>query len=307
MIAVVGCGAWGKNLVRNFRALGVLSAVVDSAPEARHRAERLAPETAVFDDVARVFDDDRISALAIATPAETHAELCHAALASVKDVFCEKPLALRYEDAAEVARHADAAARILMVGHILEYHPGIVAVRGVVDRGELGDVRAVHATRLLRSASDGDANIIWSLAPHDVAVTLRLFGALPDRVVARGGAWIRRGVPGVASIRLEFARASADLLVSCVHHYKEQRLAVVGTDATACFDDVRDELFVHDGAARKIAFADAEPLEVECRAFLTALETRHPPLADGRSALDVLRVVAAAEESLLADGRAVTP
>src|SRR5262249_17480160 len=121
---------------------------------------------------------------------------------------------------------------------------------------------------------------------HDIAVVLRLFGGLPERVLARGGAWQERWVPGLAAIRLEFGHATADLFVSCVHHSKEQRLTVVGTDATATFDDVRDELLVHADAVRSVPFEEAEPLRLECRAFLSAVETREPPLADGRSALD---------------------
>jgi predicted dehydrogenase len=160
---------------------------------------------------------------------------------------------------------------------------------------------------VLRSTADGEGNVLWTLAPHDIAVVLRLFGALPDRVVARGGAWLAKGAPGIATIRLELGDATADLFVSCVHHSKDQRLTVVGTDATATFDDVHDELVVHSGGARRVLFEEAEPLRLECRAFLSAVATREPPLADGRSALEVLRVVAAAESSLLADGSWVAP
>ena len=319
MIAVVGCGAWGKNLVRNFQALEQLAAVVDVDAAARAAARTLVPEARVFADVRAVLDDPAITAVALATPAATHAALCHAALDRGKDVFCEKPLALSYPDAQRVAERARDSGRILMVGHILEYHPAIQAIRAMVERGSLGRVRHLQASRLHRAGEGRDDSILWTLAPHDLAVTLRIAGALPTAVIAHGGAWLRQGAPGVASIELAFADGlSAHLYVSCVHHYKEQRLAVVGDRATATFDDVRDELRLHPGVraprdvgaatdGEPVPFAPAEPLRLECAAFLDAMRTRRAPLTDGRSAVDVLRVAAAAEASIRAEGRPVAP
>ena len=317
MIAIVGCGAWGRNLVRNFKALNALHMVVDNRVRGRLLAQQLAPEAQIRDDVAFALDDPRVTAIAIATPSTTHAHFCRVALSRGKDVFCEKPLALDVDAARGVAEQAVAGARILMVGHILEYHPAFLELRRIVGEGRLGRIRHIQATRLHPLVGDGDLDsVLWTLAPHDIAVVLRLFGAIPHRVIGRGSAWKPNGMPGVATVRLEFADAVADLCISGVHHFKEQRLIVAGSDATLSFDDVRDEMYLYGSSsqgclapipmdAHAVPFAHVEPLAVECRAFLDAIRSRRPPLSDGQSAVDVLSVVAAAEQSVLGDGRPI--
>jgi predicted dehydrogenase len=319
IIAVVGCGAWGKNLVRNFHALGALGAVVDPLETARDRARAIANGVSIETDVAQVLDDDRIDGVAIATPAETHVALCLAALERGKDVFCEKPLALELGDGARVTDRADAFARILMVGHILEYHPAIVQLHALVADGRLGEIRHVHASRLHLGVARREGNVLWALAPHDLAVVLRLFGALPIAVSTTGGAPMASGKPGVVMMQLSFARgATAHVYASAIHHVKEQRLVVVGSRRTAVFDDVTDTLTLHDEpidpsdgtTARggiEVPFAADEPLRLECAAFVDAIVTRTTPITDGRSALDVLRVIEAADRSLREGGQGVRP
>ena len=319
-VAVLGCGAWGKNLVRNFHALGALAAVADVSPQGRATAARIAPGAAVHDRLDAALEDRAVAGIVIATPAETHAELAERALAAGKDVLCEKPLALRYEDARRVHDLALRRGRILMVGHLLEYHPAIEKLRALVDAGELGAIRYLYSNRTNLGKVRREENILWSFAPHDIAVILRLVGALPFQVIAAGGAYVQPSVADVTVTQLLFDNGvAAHIFVSWLNPFKEQRLVVVGSRKMATFDDVRRELVLHDQSVDlqdgepvpvkrdgvSIGYADDEPLRIECQAFLAAIASRTPPLTDGASALRVLRVLQAAQRSLVTRGHPV--
>ena len=319
-IAVLGCGYWGRNLVRNFHAIGALATVCDATAEARDLAEKLAPGAKIVADVQEVWNDSAITGVVVATPAETHARLGQQALEAGKDVFCEKPLALRYEDAQRLADVAQAKARILMVGHVLEYHPAIDKIRELVDTGQLGKVRYIYSNRLNLGKIRREENILWSFAPHDVAVILRLVGALPFQVVAAGGAYIQPNIADVTVTQLLFdSGTAAHIFVSWLNPFKEQKLVVVGSQKMLTFDDVRKELVLHDqrvdvdangpvavkGDGAAIAFPADEPLRRECEAFVEAMRTRRQPLTDAASALRVQRVLEAAQRSLITQGQAV--
>ncbi len=320
-IAVLGCGDWGKNLVRNFFELDALSAIVDSAPAARQRASELAPGVRVYEDVAAVLRDPNIRGVVVATPADTHARLSAAALRAGKDVLCEKPLALRYEDAREVSAIAAEHSRVLMAGHILEYHPAIQRLRQLIADGELGAVRYVYSTRLNLGKVWLEENILWALAPHDISVILRLVDAMPFQVVSTGGACIQPNVFDVSVTQLLFENGvAAHVFVSWLHPFKEQKLVVVGSKRMAVFDDVRRELVVYDqrvdvhggepvpirGEGRLVEYSNDEPLKLECRAFLDAMRSREPPLTGVASTMRVMRVLQAAQRSLVTRGQPVT-
>lgn len=319
-VAVFGCGAWGKNLVRNFHALGALAAIVDPAPEGRAQAVKLAPGVPLHGSADAVWGDSSIGGVVIATPAETHAALCLAAMAAGKDVLVEKPLALRYQDGLEAAEKARAAGRILMVGHILEYHPGVLKLRELVKTGRLGKIRYIYSNRLNLGMVRRQENILWSFAPHDIAVILRLVGESPFQVSAAGGAYIQANIADVTVTQLSFDNGiAAHIFVSWLNPFKEQRLVVVGSEKMAEFDDVRRELVLHDqrvdnrlgepvphkGEGETIPYANDEPLRLECQAFLHAMVTRTPPLTDAASGLAVLRVLQAAQRSLITHGQPV--
>ncbi len=319
-IAVLGCGYWGKNLVRNFEALGVLAAVCDPSAEGRERAKSLAPGATITSDPAAIFADPAIAGVVVATPAETHPAVCTDAIAAGKDVLCEKPLALRHEDGREVARLAREAGRILMVGHILEYHPAILKLRELIAADELGRVRYIYSNRLNLGKVRREENILWSFAPHDIAVILRLTGAMPFQVIAAGGAYIQPNIADVTVTQLLFDNGqAAHIFVSWLNPFKEQKLVVVGSKRMAVFDDIRKELVLHDqrvdvtdgapvpvlGEGTKIPYAADEPLRLQCQAFVDAIATRRPPLTDADSALRVLRVLQAAQRSLITTGQAV--
>ena len=319
-VAVLGCGYWGKNLARNFQALGGLAAVADPSAAGRAEAARIAPGVPVFADPSPLWEDASIDGIVIATPAETHTPLCEAALKANKDVLCEKPLALRYEDARRVVALAAEKKRILLVGHVLEYHPAILKLRSLIDEGQLGKIQYVYSNRLNLGKIRREENILWSFAPHDIAVILRLVGGLPIQVIAAGGAYLQTNVADVTITRFLFDNGlSAHIFVSWLNPFKEQRLVVVGTKQMATFDDVNRELLLHDqhvdlregdpvpvkGASTKIDYAKDEPLRLECQAFLDAMKTRKPPLTDGESGLRVVRVLEAAQRSLIMQGQPV--
>lgn len=319
-IAVIGCGYWGKNLVRNFHALGALAAVVDASEAGRKTAAELAPNTPVHASIDAILGDTSIAGVVIATPAETHARVTTQALEANKDVLCEKPLALRYEDAKRVTDLADARERILMVGHILEYHPAILKLQQLISDGQLGKLRYIYSNRTNLGKVRREENILWSFAPHDIAVILRLVGAMPFQVVATGGAYVTPNIADVTVSQLLFDNGvAAHVFVSWLNPFKEQKLVVVGSDRMATFDDVRRELVLHEqhvdvkdgepvpirGEGQVIPYAADEPLRNECKAFLDAIVSRKAPISDGPSALRVLRVLQASQRSLVTQGHPV--
>jgi predicted dehydrogenase len=319
-VAVLGCGYWGRNLVRNFQQLGALAAVVDPSENGRATARDLAPGAALHNSFEPVLKDPSITGVIIATPAETHVAMCEAALNAGKDVLCEKPLALRYEAAKRVADLAAKQQRILMVGHILEYHPAIAKLRELIANGEIGKLRYIYSNRLNLGKVRREENILWSFAPHDIAVILRLVGALPFQVMAAGGAYVQPNIADVTVTQMMFDNGvAAHVFVSWLNPFKEQKLVVVGSRLMVTFDDIRKELVLHDqrvevnngepiavrGEGTRVEYASAEPLRLECEAFLSAMATRVPPLTDGGSALSVLRVLQAAQRSLVTQGQPV--
>lgn len=321
-IAVVGCGYWGRNLVRNMRDLEALAMVVDSFPGGRNDASQLAPGVVVTDAYQDALDSVTINGIVVATPAKTHASIVEAALRAGKDVFCEKPLALRYEDGAKLVRLARDHGCILMVGHLLEYHPAIRTLNELVRSERLGKVLYLYSNRLNLGKIRREENILWSFAPHDIAVILRLVGQMPIEVIATGGAYLQPNIADVTVTQLLFDNGvRAHVFVSWLHPFKEQRLVVVGDKNIASFDDVRKELVLHHqhvdlnpnrgpmpvkGEGERVVYSSDEPLRLECMAFLQAIQLRVPPLTDGESGLRVLAVLEAAQQSLFTNGRPVT-
>jgi len=319
-VAVIGSGYWGKNLVRNFSQLGCLAMACDVTPAGRAIAAELAPQAVITAEIESALAAD-IPGVVIATPAETHYELARRALAAGKDVFVEKPLALTCEQGLQLVRLAEAHERILMVGHVLEYHPAIVRLRELLRDGELGRVHYIYSNRLSLGKIRREENILWSFAPHDVAVILRLMGSLPFQVVACGGSYVQPNIADVTVTNLLFDNGvRGHIHVSWLHPFKEQRLVVIGSRKMASFDDVAKKLVLYDqhveikeggpvpvkGEGEEVPFPGDEPLRLECQAFLTAMTTRQPPLTDGHSGVQVLRVLQAAQRSLVMNGEPVT-
>lgn len=319
-IAVLGCGYWGKNLVRNFQALGALGAVCDPTEAGQELARTLAPEVRICSTPEELFQDDSIQGVVIATPAVTHADLTRQALLAGKDVFCEKPLALRYEQAKKNTEIAEKNGQILMVGHILEYHPGILKLRELIAEGELGQIRYIYSNRLNLGKVRNEENILWSFAPHDIAIILRLVGEMPFQVTATGGAYIQPNIADITVTQLLFDNGlAAHIFISWLNPFKEQKLVVVGSKRMITFDDRRKELILYDqrveiedgqpipikGDGHPVEYSSEEPLRLECQAFLEAIESRSAPITDAQSGLKVLRVLQAAQRSLITHGQPI--
>jgi predicted dehydrogenase len=294
--------------------------VCDATPTGRELAHSLAPTALIETDFEKVLNSD-VLGVAIATPAETHYPLVAQALRAGKDVFVEKPLALTYEQGYELVQLAQQQKRILMVGHVLEYHPAIVKLRHLIKAGELGKVHYIYSNRLSLGKVRREENILWSFAPHDVAVILRLMDASPFEIIACGGSYIQPNIADVTITNLLFNNGvRAHIHVSWLHPFKEQRLVVIGSKKMASFDDVAKELVLYDqrvevkagepvpirGEGERVPFADQEPLRLECQAFIEAMVSRKAPLTDGESGLRVLKVLQAAQRSLIMNGEPVT-
>ncbi|HID06793.1 MAG TPA: Gfo/Idh/MocA family oxidoreductase, partial [Armatimonadetes bacterium] len=204
-IAVVGAGAWGMNLIRNFHTLGALRVVCDSALKRLELVRERYPDVECETEFANILKRDDITAVVIATPAPTHATLVLQALQADKDVFVEKPMALNFRDGERMVEEADKRGRILMVGHVLEYHPAIVRLRQLIDAGELGKLQYIYSNRLNLGRFRTEENALWSFAPHDIALMLRLLREMPKVITCTGGSYLNANVADVTVSTFEFA------------------------------------------------------------------------------------------------------
>lgn len=314
-LAQVGCGYWGKNLARNFAQLGVLHAVADDNPAT---AAAMASEHGALEmTFGSILADAEVGAISLATPAPQHAKMALAALHAGKHVFVEKPLALEIDEARQLVDAAKQTGRILMVGHLLQYHPIFNALREIVKNGALGKLQHIYSNRLSFGKIRVEENVLWSFAPHDVSMILALANELPDNVKAEGSSFITPGVVDNCICHLHFPSGiAAHINVSWLHPFKEHRLVVVGDKATAVFEDSQPDwskrLAIYPnyvdhtgivptpvkGEAKFIDVSLAEPLKEECKHFLDCIETGNAPRTDGAEGLRVLNVLKQAEDSL---------
>jgi predicted dehydrogenase len=319
-VAVFGCGHWGRNIVRVLEQLGALRGVCDPSPRGRADARDIAPGAALYTSPEEVFADGGVRGVMIATPAVSHHALAAAAIDAGLDVFVEKPLTVELDHALELLKRADEAGRILMVGHLLEYHPAYVKLSDLVHTGALGKVRYLISNRLNLGKIRTEENALWSFAPHDIAVILRLVGAMPFQVVATGGAYVQPNIADATVTQLLFDNGvRAHVFVSWLHPFKEQKLVVIGSEKMASYDDIARELVLYDqrvdiehgepvpvrGTGVPVEFPDTEPLLLECRHFLDCIEKRERPLTDGVNGLRVLQILNAAQRSMLMNGSMV--
>lgn len=321
-VAVVGCGYWGKNLVRNFSQLGALRLICDSDEAALQRQLDLFPKVRLTRSYHDVLADHEVQGVVLATPAALHSAQVHEALDAGKDVLVEKPLALHYAEGRELVELAKVENAVLMVGHILEYHPAVALLKEIIARGELGRIFYLYSNRLNLGKVRQEENILWSFAPHDISVICSLLGTEPVEVSASGGCYLQSGIADVTVTNLAFGDGTrAHIFVSWLHPYKEQKLVVVGDKKMAVFDDTAREgkLKIYDKgiewraglpvprqtAETTLFFEELEPLRLECEHFLQCIRDRRKPLTDGESALKVLKVLEASHLSLERGGETV--
>jgi UDP-2-acetamido-3-amino-2,3-dideoxy-glucuronate N-acetyltransferase len=320
-VAVVGCGAWGRNHLRVFDSLRVLGAACDSDKERLKDVQKAYPgvrTTLRFEDLLR---DPKLHGVVIATPSQEHYRMALEALEAGKDVLVEKPLALRYKEGEALVRLAAKHGRLLMVGHILLFHPAVEKMKALLTEGAVGDIEYLYSNRLNFGKVRAEESALWSFAPHDLAAFLYLLGKLPREVTTTGGAYLQPRVADVTVTNLEFADGvRAHLYVSWLHPFKEQRMVLVGDKGMLVFDDLAKDRLVlfqrhldrteggwvaHKPEGKPVRIPDEEPLLRECRHFLSCIKTRRKPRSDGESALAVLKILEASQRSLEARGRPV--
>jgi UDP-2-acetamido-3-amino-2,3-dideoxy-glucuronate N-acetyltransferase len=314
-IVVIGSGYWGKNLVRNFHELGALLGICDIDENTLKSFKEKYPEIRTHTDIGKAFTDSEVKAVAIATPAATHYAIVKEALLARKDVFVEKPIALRYKEGEELVALAKMKNKILMVGHILQYHPAIIKLKDLIDKGDLGKINYIYSNRLNLGKIRTEENILWSFAPHDISTILYLLNEMPVEVSAYGGYFLNPGIADVTITNLSFPRGTrAHIFVSWLHPYKEQKLIVVGDKKMMLFDDVnpKNRLWAYDHKidwinglpvprpeqARPVEIENKEPLKSECEHFMECIASRKIPRTDGEEGLKVLKILEICEESM---------
>jgi predicted dehydrogenase len=326
-IGVVGLGYWGPNLARNFDRLpgSELRWICDQSAEARERWGAAFPGTRVSADLDELLEDPELDAVVVATHVPSHAGIATRVLAAGKHCFVEKPLAQSVSDAEQVVAAARDAGKVLMVGHLLEYHPGVEKLKEIADSGDLGEIFYLYSNRLNLGKLRADENALWSLGAHDVSVLLHLAGGEePSECQASGESYMRRGVEDVVFCYLRFPSGlAAHLHLSWLDPHKERRFTVVGSKKMATFDDmdlerkvtVYDKGFDQDvtsygeyiarsGDIWSPHISNEEPLRIECRHFLERIADGGEPRSGGESGVRVVRVLETLQRSLDRSSRA---
>lgn len=323
-IGVVGLGHWGPNLARNFAALpdAEVTWLCDGNPAALERQRSGHPSAKMTGDIEDLLSDDALDAIVIAAPVPAHAELATRVLTAGKHVFVEKPLGATLAETEKLVAFSETTDRIVMVGHLLEYHPAVEKLKSLIDDGDLGEIRYVYSTRLNLGKLRTDENALWSLGPHDVSVALALIGEEPTELWARGESYMNEGVEDVVFGYMRFPSGIASHLhLSWLDPHKERRITVVGSNKMATFDDmdIEGKLTIYDkgfdesfesygeylarsGDITKPQISNEEPLRIECRHFVECIRTGATPRTDAASGLRTVRVLEEFQKSLELSG-----
>jgi predicted dehydrogenase len=319
-VGVVGLGYWGPNLARNLAAIPgcELAWLCDASEQARAKLEPSFPSARSTGELENLLDDSQLDAIVLATPVPTHAELAIAVAGAGKHCFVEKPLATNTVDGERAVAAAAQAGKVLMVGHLLEYHPAVTRLKELIDSDELGGLYYIYGNRLNLGKLRADENALWSLGAHDVSVALHLIGEEPDDCQAHGASYVREGVQDVVFCYLRFPSGIvAHLHLSWLDPHKERRITVVGSRRMATFDDmlIEGKLTIYDkgfdedtrswgeyiaraGDTFSPRIPNVEPLRIECEHFVQCVRTGATPRSDGHSGLRVVRVLEALQRSL---------
>ncbi len=314
-IAVIGCGYWGKNLVRNFAELGALHTICDSDPNVLSKLAALYPNVKRETNLEAALEDKEIRGVVIALPAALHCPIAKKALLADKDLFVEKPLTSKSSDAQELAELAEKRKRILMVGHLMLYHPAVHILKRHIKSGDLGEIYYLYSTRVNLGQVRSDESALWRLTPHDISLFMYLLDAVPEVVSAQGISYVQPHLEDVVFITMQFpSKVLAHIHASWLDPHKIRQLTVVGSKKMAVFDDMdlEHKLRIYDQGVvddyDKLASPSgalalrsegvflprvdlAEPLSLECRHFLECIKNRAKPLSDGKQGLEVVRIL----------------
>jgi len=322
LVAVLGAGYWGKNLIRNLDAVAALEIICDSDPGALEEMKKLYPMSQTLSSADEAIKSDHIDAVVISTPASSHYKLVRQCLNAGKHVFVEKPLCLEVEQGEELVCLAKKNNLILMVGHLLQFHPAVQKLKKFVADGELGKIQYISSNRLNMGKIRKVENILWSFAPHDISIILSLAGQMPHRVTSFGSHFLQKNVADVTLSVLQFPSGlDAHIFVSWLHPFKEQKLVVVGDKKMAVFDDIEqeDKLLLYpytikwsEGlpipdkkSAERIPFERKEPLREEMLSFLESVSSNKQPITNGEEGIKVLKVLSSCQASLEKGGASI--
>jgi UDP-2-acetamido-3-amino-2,3-dideoxy-glucuronate N-acetyltransferase len=323
-VAVIGAGYWGKNLVRSYYKLGALKTVCDANPATLIDLKKDLEDLNTTESFETVLNDRDIKAVIISLPSEFHFEYAKKALLFDKDVFVEKPLALKLSHAEELNEIARTRSRILMVGHLLHYHPAFIKLKEIVDNGSLGRIQYIYSNRLSFGKIRREENTLWSFAPHDISMILSICNEIPSTVSAIGHNYLHNKIADVTTTHITFPSGiNSHIFVSWLHPFKEQKLVIVATEKMAVFEDTQPwerklALYSHHikwdhglpipdkGEPEYIPVTISEPLLAECGHFLECIEKRSTPVTDGKEGYRVLEVLTRAQNSLENNGISVS-
>jgi UDP-2-acetamido-3-amino-2,3-dideoxy-glucuronate N-acetyltransferase len=313
-IAIIGSGCWGKNLIRCFYELEYLSVICDTDYSKKNYFEKLYPDISFTIDYESILKNKDIKAIIIATPPSTHYELADKALTNNKDVFIEKPICLNLKDAEDLVKEANKLNKILMVGHILQYHPAIIKLKKLIDSGYLGKIYYIYSNRLNTGKIRTEEDVTMSLTPHDISVIQFLLNDIPESVFSTGGNYLQKNIADTTMTIMKFKNGvQAHIFVSWLNPFKEQKLVIVGSEKMIVFDDtIENKLISYShkiewenqiptiakAKGEVISTEKLEPLKEECRHFIDCIQTRRQAKTDGKEGLSVLHTLLLCESSL---------
>ncbi len=310
-VGIVGAGIWGKNLVRNFYNLNYLDTVCDMDEENLARTKNDYPGVHLTKDFNEMLKNPEIDGIVVATPSHTHFKLVKAALEAGKNVYVEKPIATTSEEAKELNDLATSKGLVLMVGHLLLYHPAVNRLKMIVESGELGEIKYVQSDRLNINYFKNDRSVMWDLAPHDVSMISHILGEEPERVISAFGVSSEGNeIMDITHIDIKYpSGAVAHVSDSWIHPQKRVNLMLRGSKGSAMFDDTLAEnklqVFLNDkpnsASTISLDYLEIEPLKLECEHFIKCIETGKKARSDGENGYFVVKVLEEAEKIMLGD------
>ncbi len=305
-VGVIGCGIWGKNIVRNFYSLNALNTVCDLDEQTLNKIKTDYPGTNTTKDFNEIINNKNIKAVCVITPSHTHFNLVKLALEHGKHVYVEKPISIKADEALKLKELADEKSLILMVGHLLLYHPAVNRLKMLIEEGVLGNIKYVQSDRLNINYFKNDRSVMWDLAPHDVSMTSYVIGSEPEKVIAATGASTENNnIFDITHITIQYKNGViAQISDSWIHPQKYVKLMVRGDKASAVLDDTLQEhkLIVFDNSKpgqQNIEIPDyieIEPLKLECQHFLHCIETGKKPRSDGENGYITVKALEDAEK-----------
>ena len=310
-VAVIGCGIWGKNVVRNFYNLGALNTVCDLDAENRKNLKEQYPDINIISDYNEVLANPEIDAVAVVTPSHTHYKIVKMAIEAGKHVYVEKPISTVASEAKSLAEIAEKNNKVLLVGHLLMYHPAVNRLKMLIAEGVLGEIKYVQSDRLNINYFKNDRSVMWDLAPHDVSMTSYILGKEPVRVISAVGASSdSNDIMDITHLTIEYEDGIiVHISDSWIHPQKRVNLLVRGTKASAIFDDtlMENKLQIFESSSPKVSknevldYIEIEPLKLECQHFLHCIEQGKPARSDGHNGFNVVKVLEEAEKIMLGE------